>query len=74
MNTRTHSRWSGYLFRELEGEGGQSWGRRWKSGLKSIWHVLYGLNACVPPILYIEIVTPKGDGIWGWGLWELLEL
>lgn len=32
-----------------------------------------GLNVCVPSDSYIEILSPKDDGIRRWGLWEVLK-
>lgn len=33
----------------------------------------YCLNVCVPSDSYIEILSPKDDGIRRWGLWEVLK-
>lgn len=33
-----------------------------------------GLNVCAcPPNSYVEILTPKSDGISRWGFWEALK-
>ena len=34
----------------------------------------YGLHACVPPELICWNPNPQCNGIWSWGLWEVMSL
>lgn len=34
----------------------------------------YGLSVYVPPISYVEMLTPSCDGIWKGGLWEVIRV